>query len=301
MTLSLDRMKALLRRLSPSWPSTEPDTSVGKELDSIALALSYAADRVDVALDEVFPDTTTELIDRWERITGHAPNTTMIIDYRRFRVLSVLRRLAGPRLAQLEQVLAGPFDLSVEDIVFFEPLRQFIEAALTVEDTTSRVLSAAPTLVYLGAPWPGKVDDYGVALYLESTSAGGTYSLTSPSGKTLAIAFSGTGWYRVGAGPAGLTSFSGVSAAGLWTVSMAHAGASTVSNIKLLVSNDVDSAQIYNLFALRDRSLAGSPDIAEAQRLLSRTAHAHNRARVIQDTACIVGLSPCGREPSGSN
>lgn len=301
MTLSLDRMKALLRRLSPSWPSTEPDTSVGKEIDSIALALSYAADRVDVALNEVFPDTTTELIDRWERITGHAPNTTMVLDYRQFRVLSVLRRIAGPRLSQLEQVLKGPFDLSVDDIVFYEPLRQFIEAALTIEDTLSRVLSASATLVHLGKPWPGFVDDYGVALYIESSSAGGTYSVTSPSGKTLAIPFSGTKWYRVGAGPPGGTSFSGVPAAGLWTISMTHAGASTVSNLKLLVSNDVDSAQIFNFFALRDRSLAGSPDIAEAQRLLSRTAHAHNRARVIQDAACIVGISPCGREPSGSN
>lgn len=296
---SLSRIKAALRRISPVWPSTATDTSVGKELDSIATAIGTAADPLDDALDEVFPDTTDQLIDRWEAVTRVPTRTTDALATRRTRVLSVFRRLSGPRLDQLEAMLAGPLDLNTDDILFVEPLRQFIEDALTVTDTTDYALTSTPTYVQLGRPWPGVVDDTGVTIYLERNNAVGTpdFTLTSPAGTVWVIPFSGTsGTYST------RTDFLGEAAGGRWTLTASTAGAATsLIETHLLVSNDIDAAQIYNFFALRDADLAGTPDITEAQRLFHRTALGHMNAHVIERLEHIVDdtHSKCDREPVG--
>lgn len=296
---SLSRIKAALRRISPVWPSTATDTSVGKELDSIATAIGTAADPLDDALDEVFPDTTDQLIDRWEAVMRVPTRTTDAPATRRTRVLSVLRRLSGPRLDQLEAMLAGPFDLNTDDILFVEPLRQFIEDALTVTDTTDYALTSSPTYLHLGKPWPGVVDDTGVTIYLERDNMIGSpvFTLTSPAGTVWAIPFVDTGGtYST------RTTFLGERAGGDWILTASTpGGATSLIETRLTVSNSIDSPQIYNFFALRDADLAGTPDLVEAQRLFHRTALGHMNAHVIERLEHIVDdtHSKCDREPVG--
>lgn len=285
--LSLDRVKAMLRRLSPSWPSTSPDTSVGKELDSIAVPLGMAADVVDTTLDESFPDTADRLLDRWEKVARVTNKGDQDIDARRARVLAVLRRTSGPRLAQLEVMLAGPFDLSIDDIIFYEGTRELIEDALTEILTPAELLTAAvPFEMTFRKPWPGEVDDFGVRVYirLDTLPTGATATVTSPAGTVWTFdltAVEATYWNR--------DDFEEEVPAGAWTVSVTDpAGGSTLEEVRFLVSNDVDSAQIYNFSAYRDPGLAGEPDISEAQRLFGRTAHGHLDAKVIQSVGFTV-------------
>ncbi len=292
---SYARVLAALRRLSPVWPSTESDTAVGKELGSVATAIGMLADPLDGALDEVFPDTTTQLIDRWEHIARVPTRTADDIDVRRTRVLSVLRRSSGARLDQLEKMLAGPLDCETADIIWVETLRAFIEDALTETNTTT---VATPATVLMGKPWPGVIDDTGVRLYVALSALGTpTVTLTSPAGTVWAVPVTAaTGWYET------RTAFLGEPAGGTWTVTATNGSSVNVTELRLLVSNDIDSAQIYNFFAYRDPDLAGDPDWTEAQRLFHRTALAHMRAFVIQRLGFIVGdpHSVVGREPVGA-
>jgi len=200
LPVSFARVLAALKRNSPPWPSTATDKKVGKELGSIAVAIGTATDPVDTVLDEVFPDTTTQLIDRWEKITRVATRTSDPIATRRSRVLSVLRRSSGARIDQLEKMLAGPLACSTDDMVWVEQLRDFIEEALL--QTTGVVSLAVPTSapglsVKLGKCWPGVVDGAGVQVYLALSSVGATVAtLTSPDGTAWTIPVNATtGWY----------------------------------------------------------------------------------------------------------
>lgn len=295
---ALARIKAALRRLSPSWPSTEPDTSVGKEIDSIAASYTPVADLLDEVIEELFPDGTTKLVARWEKIARQLARPGDTIDMRRERIQAVLRRLSGPRLDQLAKMLSGPFDLSVDDIIFVEPLRSMIEDGMTQTNVSTWALSASPTLIKMGLPWPGVIDDFGVRLYIATDNPldQPTIVVRSPNGTTWTILFVANGWYVAD------TLFVGERAGGHWSLTATTAGGPTsITELRLLVSNDVDSAQIYNFFALRDASLPGTPDIATSQRLFAHTALGHNNAQVIERAAFIVGdpHSLCGREPVG--
>lgn len=298
--LSLGRVLALLKRLSPSWPSLDADKSTGKEMGSIATVIAMAADAVDALVDEVFPDTTTMLIDRWEVITRNPVRPSDDIDVRRARVLSVLRRLSGPRIDQLEKMLAGPLGIDVSDMVWVEQLRSYVEEALTL--TTGIVALAVPATapamtVQLGKPWPGVVDDFGVKVYLNLSSYGTTVAtLQSPTGTVWTITVTGTGWYQE------RVLFDGEIAAGLWTLRIYDDSAPTLNEFRLLVSNDVDSSRIYQFFVLRDPDLDGTADLIEAQRLLHRTALGNMRARVVETLAFKTGdpHSLTGRDPLGA-
>lgn len=299
MTLpaSSSRVRALLRRLSPVWPSTDPDTSVGKELDTTADTLALVADPLDGALDEVFPDTTTQLASRWEKIAKLVTREDVDIATRRIAIQSVLRRVNGPRIDQLGPMLAGPFDLDVNDIVFMEQLRSTIETALTVTDSTSRTITTTPTPIYFSTPWPGLVDDLGVKVTtVASAHVSCLMTITSPSGKSHGVGFFGSTTFEI------RDFFTGEPAAGTWTFAIStDSGTVTLSSLSVRVSNDVDSAQIYTFFALRDAALAGSPNIAQAQQLFAHTAMGHNVSLVIERAECIVDdpHSLCDREPVG--
>lgn len=296
---SLSRILATLRRNSPPWPSTEPDTAVGKELNSFATGIGRAADRVDAVPDEIFPDSLTENIERWEKVTRNPVRTGDAIADRRTRVLSVLRRVAGPRLSQLATVLAGPLDLDEDEIEFVEMLRSYIEEAL--EETTGTVSFAVPTsapglTIDLGKPWPGVVDDFGVKVYVACSSFGTTVAtLTSPAGTVWTVPVTASGWYQT------RTTFEGERAGGSWRFEIRDSGGPTLTEFRLLVSNDVDSGQIYNFFVLRDPNLPGTPDLVEAQRLFRRTALGNMRTFVIERMAFTVGdeHSLVGRDPVG--
>lgn len=300
--LSWDRVMAALRRISPPWPSTADDTSVGLELGSIGVALGKATDILDSLLDELLPDTTTQLLDRWEGITRVATRVGDDLDTRRARVLAVLRRTNGPRLSQLAAMLAGPLDLDPADIMFVEQLRSFIEQALLM--TTGTVSLAVPITppdlqVALGNPyWPGIVDDGGVSVYLKLSALNATHSVTmiSPKGTSSIVPVTAAeGWYSM------RTAFLGERAAGKWTLSIRDSGAPTLQEMRIIVSNDVDSGAIYNFFAFRDPLLAGTPDLFDAQRLFHRTALANMRAFVTQSMGFTVGsqYSLVGRDPIG--
>lgn len=297
---SFARVLGMLRRISPPWPSTDSQTSVGAELGSIAVAIGTATDPLDSVLDEVFPDTTTQLLDRWEKVTRIPSRTGDSLAVRRARVLAVLRRTSGPRLDQLAKMLSGPLGIDANDMQFFEPLRSMIEEALTV--TTGVVSLAVPSSgfgvsVQLGKPWPGVVDDTGVMVYIALSSVGVTTALLlSPNGMTWSVPVNATsGWYFT------RTAFTGVAAAGTWTLLIADTSAPTLTEFRLLVSNNVDAGQIYNFFVLRDPTLPGTADMTEAQRLFHRTALGNMRAFIIETMAFMVGdtHSLVTRDPVG--
>ncbi len=293
---ALTRIQAALRRISPPWPSTAVDTSVGKELDSIAAAIAATAEPLDLALDEVFPDTTSQLLDRWEYITRNPVRTTDSDAVRQARVLAVLQRTAGPRIAQLSAMLAGPLDCDENDLVFIEGMRNFITTALTIVNATTYSLGASDLTVPLGTPpWPGLVDDTGVRIRVK---LGAFYTpdirLVHKSGAEWSIPVdTDDAWYET------RTVFTGLAADGRWKVVAADPAVVDLERIELMVSNDVDSAQIYNFFVYRDPDIAGDPDYREAERLFHRTAHGHNNAHVIQSMGFVVGESVVNREPVG--
>ena len=293
-----DRILAALKRLSPPWPSTEVDTSVGKELGSIATAMELAVDPLDDVFDEVMPDTTTNLIERWEAIARVGTRGGDSLAVRRERVLSVLRRTSGPRLEQLGVMLEGPLDLDINDIIFYEQTRELIEAALTETDATTYAITSTPTVIELGKPWPSTVDDFGVKLYLALDNPDDlTVTVTSPAGTVWTVPATSVNdaWYQT------RTVFLGEPAAGKWRISVADVTPNNLTEVRLMVSNEVDSAQIYNFFAYRDPTLAGDEDIAEAQRLFRRTALAHLNSHVIQSVGFTVDdeYSLVDRDPVG--
>lgn len=298
--LSLASVLATLRRLSPDWPSTDPNTDVGKELGSIAVATAMAKDAADAFIDEFFPDTTTVLASRWEQALKVATVTSDAIGVRRARLVARLRKINGPRISQLENMLAPVLALDPSDMVWVEPLRQFLDEALT--NTTGVVSLAVPATspglsLSLGSPWPGVVDDWGVHVYIAMSAHGTTVAtLTAPDGTVWTIPVTAaTGWYRT------RTTFLGKMAGGTWTLNIVDSSAPTLTTAKLLVSNDVDSGQIYNFFVLRDPTLPGTADLVEAQRLFKSTALAHNRAFVVEKLAFTLGdpHSLMGRDPMG--
>jgi hypothetical protein len=307
---SYSRVLALLKRLSPIWPSTDEDKAVGKELGSIATALGMGADPLDAALDEVFPDTTSVLLTRWEKVARVATRTGDTDDTRRSRILSVLRRSSGPRIDQLGKMLEGPLGISTDDMVFVEMLRSFIDEALTESSGTLDVdlpTTAPPFTLLLGKPWPGLVDGdstdpllvgAGVSVYLNLSGLGVCVAtLTSPDGTVWTIPVNqDTAWYTT------RTVFTGLPAAGKWRLDIYDSTGPQLVEWKLRVSNNVDSAQIFNFFVLRDPALSGTVDLFEAQRLFDRTALAQMRAFVVETLAFICGdpHSLCGRDPIGA-
>lgn len=296
--LSLARILAALKRISPPWPSTDVDKSVGKELGSIATAIGMAADVVDIALDEVFPDTTTQLIERWEKVTRVPTRTSDDLPTRRAKVMSVLRRLSGARLDQLEKMLTAPLATDPSNMIWVEPLREFIDEALT--ETTGAVSLAVPSsppglTVSLGKPWPGVVDDWGVHVYI-AINVPGTVTVKSPLGTSWVFTLTGTAdsyFTR--------TVFTGQSAAGLWTINIVGDIPGTLTEARLMVSNNVDAGQIYYFYVLRDPTLPGTADLVEAQRLFHRTALGNMRAFVIETLAFAVDdpHSLVDRDPVG--
>jgi hypothetical protein len=300
-TGALSRVLATLKRLSPVWPSTEADTSVGKELGSIAVAIGMAKDAVDGLIDEFFPDTTTYLIDKWERSLKVASVPSDAIETRRARVVARLRKINGPRISQLEQMLAPVLALDPTDMLWVEQLRSFIEEGITNSTgvVSLPIPTAAPARTFeLGKPWPGVVDDTGVSVYIAMSGIGTTVAtLKSPVGTVWTIPVNAaTGWYST------RSLFVGERAGGRWTLSIRDSSGPTLTEARLLVSNNIDSGQIANFFVLRDPSLAGTPDLIEAQRLFRSTALAHNRAFVVEKLAFTIGdpHSLMGRDPLGA-
>ncbi len=268
---SYSRVMAALRRLSPSFPNTDEDTAVGKELGSIGTAVATAVDRFDAVPDELFPDTATETIERWEKVFRVPIRTADPIADRRNRVLSVLRRSSGPRLDQLAKMLAIPLGIDVDDVIFYE---------------------------MLGQPWPGVVDAGGVRLYMSWSSLGTpAVTVTSPDGTIWTPTVNEIGgWYYT------RTAFLDETAGGSWQLSVANGSAVNLTQAILIVSNDIDSAQIYNFFAFCDPGTNATPDLIESQRLFHRTALGHLKAFVTQSTDAVVDdqFSLVDRDPVGA-
>ncbi len=304
---SYDRVLGALTRIFP-WAVTitrpagvapaAGDSSIGRELGTIAWVMGRVVDRLEAIKDELFPDTADESISRWEKIARVATNTGVALATRQDKVLAVFRRLSGPRLDQLASMLLSIFDLTtVDDVEFVETYREQIDLATTQDSVViAAAISTTAAVLYYGKPWPGYVDDTGVRIYIEvSGYTAPTVTLTSPAGTAWTIPITGTAtWYE------NRTAFLGAPASGTWTLSYVEStGTRTLTRVKLTVSNTIDSAQIYNFYAFRDPLLAGTPDIQEAQRLFNRTALGHMNTFAIQSTAFIVGSanSLVGRDP----
>lgn len=300
---SYARVLALLERLSPVWPSTAVDKLVGKELGVIATALGHATDVLDTLMDETFPDTTDQLISRWEKVCRVPVRPADSLAVRRERIMSVLRRTSGPRLEQLGKMLAGPFDLDENDIVFVETTREMIEDAIRFEFAVPFTLAVGTHVLSFHVPWPGLVDSFGVELTIASNGDNFTATITSPSGTSWALGTLSTiGYDGDEMSFRNAVDFLDEPAGGTWTITIVRGGSSLdVEVLNLLVSNTIDSAQIYRFFALRDYSLAGSPDITEGERLFRRTALGHMESHAIWrlEAVCDDDYSRCDREPCG--
>lgn len=308
--LSFDRVLAALRRLFPiDVTITRPagalpaagDSGIGKELGTLAWMAARVTDRVEVLAAELFPDTATESIARWEKVFRTSSNAASPIATRRAKVLSVMRRSGGVQNDRLRRMLYSVLGLTDPNQVdMFESTRLSIDNALI--NDTGVIALALPGTLSMGKPWPGLVDDLGVRLYVQFNG----YTPGSPSLVTV-TAPNGAVW-SFNQTAAGLTTYenrtslTGGPAGGVWTVSATSNGAATqITRCKLLVSNNVDSGQIYYYYAYRDPGLPGTPDLVESQRLFNRTALGHMTTAVIQSAVflCDDPHSLTDRDPVG--
>lgn len=300
---TLAKVKAALKRHVPPIAGWLSDTSsLGKERDTAAFVMARVNDAVEGIFAESFPDTTTNLIERWEKVARVASRPADTLTQRRNRVLSVLRRVNGPDLVRLAATLSQVLDATAAQITFGEQLRATIEAALTL--TTGVIAQVLPAVapgyeVKLGKAWPGVVDEMGVRIYL-ALSAVGVVSATlwNPAcTKSWAFVPSSVGrWYE------NKTTFLGDDAGGDWKLLIYDtSGTVTLTEFRLLVSNDVDSSQIYKFYAFRDYALGGAPDVVEAQRQFNRYALAHMKAFVAERTHAVMDdiHTRLDREPMG--
>lgn len=269
------------------------------EAMSHAVALARANDTVESMLDELFGDTASLSIDRWERVHRVPSRPTDDLQARRDRVLTVLQRTNGPQPERLQAMLANVLDCSEDELALIEQTRANIEAGLTLY--TGTLLANLPVSLSIGAPFPGLIDDMGVRLYIDISSIGSSPAVTLKHADGTSWTFAPTaltGWYE------NRTAFIGKSPAGMWhlDVSDAAGGAHVLTEARLLVSNDEDSAQIYQYYAVRDAGLGGAPDLAEAQRQFTRHALGHMAPIVAEHSAaiCDEAHSLCDREPVGA-
>lgn len=303
---TLEKVRAALKRLMPPTDGWQSDASMlGLERNSIGLALAMANDIVESIFGESFPDTSSAFIARWERVCRVPSRPTDDIAIRRERILAVLQRVNGPQDSRLLAMLVNLLNCALSDIRLLEQLRANVEAGITV--TTGTVSDALPTVapglqLTFGTPWPGNVDDTGVRVYLALSALGATSAmLVSPDGTSWTFAPTSTaGWYS------NRTSFLGKPASnamtGPWSLWIYDpSGVATLTEFRLLVSNTIDSAQIYYFYAVRDAGLGGAPDVAEAQRQFTRYALGHMYSIVAEHTAaiCDESHSLADREPVG--
>lgn len=304
---SYDRVLTALRRLF-AWPVTltRPggalppltDSSVGRELGSIAWMGARANDRGEAMYTEIFPDTTVETIERWEKVTLRPTVPDLTLDERRQRVLAVLRRTSGVQPLGLSTSLLGVLDLTdIDQVIFFETIRAQIDAALTVElgGINMPIPIGTPAEISVDVPWPGVVDDLGVQVYIQTIGPGiPTATLRSPEGTVWNVGNipSLYGYFET------RTEFTGERAGGKWTLALFNSDPGNVLTFfSIRVSNDIDAGQIYNFFVYRDMSLPGTPDVQEAQRIVEHTALAHMNPSVIINDACVVDVNFCDTEP----
>lgn len=300
--LSLSRVYAAAKRLMPVGLSAWADdaSEILRELSVISWVTARVADRVEAIFVECFPDSAVETLDRWERLFQTAVRTADSLDARRARLIATMGRVAGNTIAQLSDLLAPLFGVDSSQVQWIEVVRSQIDSTLTETWNEGADLSFTPTVTFqLGRPWPGNVDELGVRLLVDIDSlAGQSVALTSPSGTTWAFTLDAIA-------PSFISNrnlFLGEPAAGMWTVSVSDPTESTVlSSVQLMVSNDVDAAQIYKLRAFADPSLAPNADLVSSLRILRKTAVAHVWSLVCQQLAivCDSSYGRCDRDPVG--
>lgn len=299
---SLARVYAAAKRLMPrGLAAWEDDASaVLRELATVAWTMARATDRVEAMFDELFPDSATETLDRWERLFGIAVRPADSIETRQTRLIATMGRVAGNTLDQLSLLLAPLLGIDASQMQWVEVLRTQIDAALT--ETTGAIADAVTTsgVTYvMGRPWPGVVDGLGISVYLNLSGLNGQQvTVTHPDGTAWTFApSSANGW------TSNRVLFAGKPAAGRWKVSVrASLVASVLSEARLMVSNDVDAAQIYSLRLFADPAVAMTPDLSESMRVLKKTAVAHVLSLVTQQRAIFFD-TPLGRhdrDPVGS-
>lgn len=87
-------LELLLAYLPDGAYDKDPDALHVLELEAFAEVLqTNLDDRIDDLLDELFPDTTTEMIGEWEEMLGLTPASSDTLQQRRDRVGEALRRI----------------------------------------------------------------------------------------------------------------------------------------------------------------------------------------------------------------
>lgn len=306
-----DRVLAALRRLQPLGFYSDDDASgVVHELRAIARALASPAERIDTLLATFLPDRADELLDRWEGLVGLVTRASDQLGARQARVVGRLRRSRGYTHSRIAAVTAPSLGLTPEQLVYLETDRAAVEAAMTDGENVGALAiplgAMAGIARQLGRPWPGKVDFSGVRVRLVMTDASTvllTVKLTHRDGTAWTI------WAPHDQGMWGDRTFTtsvflGKAALGPWTLSITNTdGAHSPALVQwsLLVSNDVDAAQIFHWHLQRDPALGGAADLVEAQRLVRNTAAAHylgevceRAAFIVDDTHSVVDRDPVG-------
>lgn len=311
---ALDRIYLGLKRLQPPVVLSDEDDSIAlREMKAYAYPLARAADYWDSLLPDLFLDTDG-LAGRWETLLKLGIHASDALADRAARIEAIMRRRLRYTRDGLASILAPLLGVAASQLSWIEMLRAAIDASLTFSQVFTAPLPLDLTHTFSGwidVPWPGLVDDTGVALKVTLTAADSTDISISLKHASGAAWFAWPAWAGGSfTGAPGVTLrdrqvFTELPARGPWLLSVSSNGvhgAASFADFSLTVSNDVDARQIYRGYLLRDIGLGVATDISAAQALLERTGIGHTRAVVVErnQVLCDDAHALCDREPIGA-
>ena len=122
--LILEKYRKIIRDLFPrgfAWESkNEKNTTLRKLIDSLGFEPCRIEEAASAFIDDVFPDTTTNLLEDWERLLNlpdecEPSPENLTIEERRQRVIQVLTTLGGQNV-DFFQTLVSNFGLDIDVI-----------------------------------------------------------------------------------------------------------------------------------------------------------------------------------------
>lgn len=123
-SLKLEKYKKLLTDLFPggiAWEGKfDKSTNIKKLIDSLSIEACRVDDDGVAFIDNVFPDTTTTLIDDWERLLNlpdecEPEPENLTLSQRRQRVIQVLTTKGGQNVAFYERLVSN-FGINIDVI-----------------------------------------------------------------------------------------------------------------------------------------------------------------------------------------
>lgn len=146
-SIRLKKFERVMRSLFPrGWAWTQihdTQSNIRALADSLAIEPCRVQERALQFIDEVFPATTLEMLEDWERLLGLPddcnPNPeSQTINQRRLRVIQVLTAIGGQNIAFYKTLVShfgiDPDSVSIEDVQDFRVGRSRVGDRLTNGD-----------------------------------------------------------------------------------------------------------------------------------------------------------------------